>query len=450
MTVAREDLALESAFWAQLPGNFSHRPRKAPITSRNFAALSAFHNFPTGRVTGNHWGDALALLITSARSPYYFSLHASDPLDSDGGSRKDTGHTFICGPTGSGKTVFIGFMVCMLARQEVTQVLFDKDKGLEILVRALDGEYLPLYNGLPTGFNPLQLPDTPSNVAFLKGWLHTLARGTTALSAREEADLDHALRGTLALNLQDRRLSRLVEFTDPTRPEGLHARLARWCHGTNGDYAWVFDNPTDSLAARISGRTVLGFDVTEFLDNEVVRAPITLYLFHVVRQLLDGRRFVCWGDEFSRLLADTAFEQFAKDGLKVWRKLNGVFCAATQSPSDALSSPISRTIIEQTATKIFFPNPDARAEDYVQGFALTEREFKLLKEQLEPGSRMFLIKQGHYSVVCELDLKGFDAELAVISGRTSEVERMHRLMREFGTQPATWLPQFMAAHTKAP
>jgi len=95
-------------------------------------------------------GDALTLLITSARSPYYFSLHASDPTDPDGGSRKDTGHTFICGPTGSGKTVFIGFLVAMLARRGVTQVLFDKDRGLEILVRALGGEYLPLKNGEPT------------------------------------------------------------------------------------------------------------------------------------------------------------------------------------------------------------------------------------------------------------------------------------------------------------
>src|SRR3984885_11232003 len=44
MTVAREDLALEAAFWAQLPGNFPMRPRKAPITSRNFAAMVPFHN----------------------------------------------------------------------------------------------------------------------------------------------------------------------------------------------------------------------------------------------------------------------------------------------------------------------------------------------------------------------------------------------------------------------
>ena len=88
------------------------------------------------------------------------------PHDPDGGSRKDTGHTFICGPTGSGKTVFIGFLVAMLERQGATQVIFDKDRGLEILVRALGGEYLPLRNGVPTGFNPLQLPATPATWSF--------------------------------------------------------------------------------------------------------------------------------------------------------------------------------------------------------------------------------------------------------------------------------------------
>ncbi len=110
MLVAREDLALEAAFWAQLPGNFPMRPRKAPITSRNFAAMAPFHNYPAGRAMGNHWGDALCLLVTSARSPYHFSLHATDPRDPEGGSRKDTGHTLICGPTGSGKTVVIGLL----------------------------------------------------------------------------------------------------------------------------------------------------------------------------------------------------------------------------------------------------------------------------------------------------------------------------------------------------
>lgn len=444
MTVAREDLALEAAFWAQLPGNFAYRPRKAPITSRNFAAMANFHNHPVGRETGNHWGDALALLISSARSPYHFSLHASDPVDADGGTRKDTGHTFICGPTGSGKTVFVGFLVSLLASRGVTQVVFDKDRGLEILVRALGGDYRPITSGVPTGFNPLQLPESPAALELQKRWLRELVRHAAPLTSREEADLDHALRGTLSLERPMRRLSRLIEFTDATAADGVHARLSRWCACTAGDYAWVFDNEEDLIAQRLEGQQVVGFDVTDFLDNEVVRGPVTLYLFHCVRQMLDGRQFVCWADEFSRLLSDAAFEQFAKDGLKVWRKLNGVFCAATQSPSDALASPISRTIIEQTATKVFFPNPDANEIEYREGFGLTAREFKLLKEELEPGSRMFLVKQGHTSVVCQLDLKGFDAELAVISGRASEVRRLHAIIRETGSDPLRWLPIFQA------
>lgn len=442
MTVAREDLALEAAFWAQLPGNFALRPRKAPLTSRNFAAMSAFHNFPAGRASGNHWGSALALLKTSASSPFHFSLHASDPRDRDGSGPRDIGHTFICGPTGSGKTVFIGFLVAMLQGHGATQVIFDKDRGLEILVRALGGEYLPLESGVPTGFNPLQLPDTPLHVEFLKSWLRTLVSHAGApLGAREQFELDQALNGTLALERPARRLSRLLEFLDPTDAEGVHARLRPWCEASRGDYAWVFDNRADAVVARMSGRAVLGFDVTDFLGHELTRAPVTLYLFHLVRQLLDGRRLVCWLDEFWRLLADPAFESFAKDAPKTWRKLNGVMCVATQSASDVLGSPISRTIIEQTPTKIFFPNPNASEHEY-RSLGLSTREFQLVRE-LDAAARCFLIKQGTHSVVCQLDLKGFDAELSVISGRLSHLRRMESSIRAHGDDPKDWLPAFM-------
>jgi len=417
MTVAREDLALEAAFWSQLPGSFQLRTRKAPITSRNFAAMAPFHNFPPGRATGNHWGEALALFPTRAHSAYYFSLHASDPTD--GNSRRDAGHTFICGPTGSGKTVLIGFLVAMLARQNVTQVVLDKDRGLESLVRALGGEYLTLRNGRSTGFNPLQLPTGPGHLEFLRAWLQILARpaGSPGLNVREQRDLDQALRGVLSLAPDARRLSRLLEFLDATDPEGLHARLGRWCDAGEGAYAWAFDNAGDSVVGRLAGQPVIGFDVTEFLDNDIVRAPVTMYLFHLVRQMLDGRRLVCWMDEFWRLLQDAAFESFAKDGPKTWRKLNGVMCLATQSAGDVLESPISRTIIEQTPTKIFFPNADAAPEEYTAGFGLTHRELSLIKEELEPGARAFLVKQGHQSVVCRLDLQGFQSELEVLSAR---------------------------------
>jgi type IV secretion system protein VirB4 len=101
-------------------------------------------------------------------------------------------------------------------------------------------------------------------------------------------------------------------------------------------------------------------------------------------------------------------------------------------------------LVEQTPTKVFFPNADANATEYTEGFGLTEREFKLIKEQLEPGSRMFLVKQAHHSVVCQLDLKGFDGELRVISGRTQEVHRMHQIIAEVGSDSKEWLPRFLS------
>jgi type IV secretion system protein VirB4 len=125
-------------------------------------------------------------------------------------------------------------------------------------------------------------------------------------------------------------------------------------------------------------------------------------------------------------------------------------CLATQSASDVLDSPISRTIIEQTPTKVFFPNADASAEEYIGGFGLSEREFRLIREQLEPGSRAFLVKQGHHSVVCRLDLRHCEAELAVISGRAQHSERMQRLMAAFGPAPEQWLPAFLGGAPAQP
>ena len=490
MVVAREDLALEAGFWAQLPGHFAYRARRVPLTSRNFAALAPFHNFPTGRPDGHHWGEALALFATTARSPFYFSLHASaaGPREarpfagigaggggSGSGAARDTGHTMILGPTGSGKTVLLGFLVAMLTRQGVTQVVFDKDRGLEILVRALGGAYRPLRIGAPSGMNPLALEPTGENTEFLRRWLRRLVeRPERPLTVREEADLDAALTGTLALAPEARRLSRLLEFLDATDPQGVRARLAAWCESAGGSEAWVFDNALDTMAAMVSGQgpeeekateetrerglgssrsaltgsestatpRLVAFDVTDFLASAVLRGPVSMYLFHLVRRLLDGRRLVVWMDEFSRLLDDPAFEGFAKDGLKTWRKLNAVAAFATQSASDVLGSPIARTLIEQTPTQIFFPNPQADRREYCEGFGLSEREWRLLRDELAPASRAFLVRQAGQSVVCRLDLEGFDFELDVISGRLANVVAVERLIAACGPRPEDWLPRF--------
>jgi type IV secretion system protein VirB4 len=452
MTIGREDLAIEAAFWAQLPGNFPFRPRKAPITSRNFAAMASLHNFPSGRPTGNHWGDALTLFGTAAGTPYYFSYHASDHLDPDGGTKKDIGHTLVIGPTGSGKTALIAFTLCELQAFGVTSVLFTKDRDTEICIRALGGRYYPIQLGTPTGWNPFQLEPTARNQQFLNDLVRRLvSRGDRHLSVVQENELTEAIRSVMSFESGERRLGRVLDYLDATEPEGAYVRLKQWCHARRSDeqdgpYAWIFDNPEDTLAGSLGEALTTGFDVTEFLDKPVIRTPINMYLFHLTEQLIDGRRFALFIAEFWKALDDDYFGAFAKDQLKTIRKKNGFVVLDSQSPSDAIKHPHSRTLIEQTPTKICFPNPDATFEDYASdaGLNLTEREYRLIKQDIPTGSRMFLIKQGHNSVVAKLDLKGFEGELAVLSARKANIERMRRLIDQHGEDTGAWLPHFLA------
>ena len=428
LVTAREDLALEAAFWAQFPGNFSRRVRPAAITSRNFAALAPFHTHPAGRAEGNHWGPAVALLRTSAGSPFHFNFHVGD-----------LGHTFICGPSGSGKTVVQNFMLAALEKFGAQQVFIDKDRGAEIFVRACGGTYLTLRNGEPTGFAPLKALDfTPGNAAFLGQLIRQLVgAGDRPLSVQEEQAIDAAVAALGPLPPVQRSLSALRALLGQRDAGGVGSRLEKWCRG--GALGWVLDNETDALG--LDAR-FLGFDMTHVLDNAEVRTPMMMYLFHRLAALVDGRRLVIDIDEFWKALGDEAFRGLAQDGLKTYRKQNAFMVFGTQSPADVLHSPIAHTILEQCATKIFLPNPHAAERDYIDGFGLTRREFGLVREELVPESRQFLIKQGLNSVVAELRLDGLDEQLAILSGRTETVDLLDRVRARVGDDPKSWLKPF--------
>jgi type IV secretion system protein VirB4 len=428
LVTAREDLALEAAFWAQFPGNFARRVRPAAITSRNFAGLAPFHTYPAGRSDGNHWGPAVALLRTAAGSPFHFNFHVGD-----------LGHTFICGPSGSGKTVVQNFMLAQLETLGAQQVFIDKDRGGELFVRACGGTYLTLRNGEPTGFAPLKaLEFTPANRSFLAGLIRQLVGGADhPLSVQDERAIDEALAALGPLPPAQRSLSALRTLLGQRDAGGIGARLDRWRHG--GPLGWVLDNETDAIG--LDAR-LLGFDITHLLDNSEVRTPVMMYLLHRLAALVDGRRLVIDIDEFWKALGDEAFRGLAQDGLKTYRKQNALMVFGTQSPADVLRSRIAHTILEQCATKIFLPNPHAAERDYVEGFGLSRREFALVREELAPESRQFLIKQGLNSVVAELRLDGLDDELAILSGRIATVDLLDRIRAQVGDDPAAWTAPF--------
>ncbi|EJC84133.1 type IV secretion/conjugal transfer ATPase, VirB4 family [Rhizobium leguminosarum bv. trifolii WSM2297] len=426
--VAREDLGLEAAWWAQLPGNFRYRARSGAITSRNFAALSPYHSYPAGQKDGNEWGPPVAMLKTASGSPFYFNFHHSD-----------LGNTFVCGPSGAGKTVLLNFMLSQLEKHDPHMVFFDKDRGADLFVRAAGGNYLPLRNGIATGCAPLKALDlTPENKVFLTGWIAKLVRSASGeRSTTELRDIASAVDGVADLPVERRSIGALRTFLNNTDPEGIASRLRRWERG--GPLGWVFDNETDDIGI---GAKFIGYDMTDFLDNEEIRTPLMAYLFYRIEQLIDGRRIIIVIDEFWKALQDEGFRDLAQNKLKTIRKQNGLMLFATQSPRDAIVSPIAHTIIEQCPTQIFLPNPRGDRVDYVDGFKLTEREFELVSRELSVESRRFIVKQGHNSVVAELNLNGFDDELAILSGRTANVELADAIRSELGDNWEDWLPVF--------
>lgn len=420
----REDVNLEAAFWAQLPGNFSYIARSAGISSLNFASFSSLHNYPYGKESGNHWGDCVTTFETVAGTPFYFNFHVND-----------LGNFTCIGPSGSGKTVLLGFLLTQAQKFQPKCIFFDKDRGAEILIRALGGSYGLIEPGVPTGFNPLQLPNSEENRAFLLDWIKSLiGRNTTS---QEDKILTTAIGENFKQAKSAQNLHTFSELVlGQSRDERLARDLEKW--HSNGEYSWLFDNEEDTLD--LNSR-VIAFDLTSILDTPAIRTATLLYMFHRVKMALDGSKSLIFIDEGWKALDDLVFANKIKDWLKTIRKMNGVIGFGSQSASDAASSSISDSLIEQCPTQIFMPNSKAKEEDYRGAFALTESEFRVVKES-PTGSRQFLIKQGNGSAVAKLDLSGMDDEIAVLSGRTETVNLLQDIRNKVGDDPSEWLPIF--------
>jgi type IV secretion system protein VirB4 len=419
----REDVNLEPLFWGQFPGNEAYLVRRALISSTNAAGFISLHGFPVGKPTSNHWGNAVTVLETTSSTPYFFNFHEGD-----------LGHFSIIGPSGSGKTVVLNFLAAQAQKFGTRTILFDKDRGAELFLRAAGGHYSVLRPGEPTGFNPLTLPETPENKAFLRDWLAIL---TTAEGPEELAAIASAVDACFDHDPSFRRLRYFQELLGGRRrPEAgdLAARLEPWIH--DGEHAWMFDNEDDMLD--LSSR-ILGFDMTALLDSPRLRTPAMMYLFHRIDERLDGEPTAVLIDEGWKALDDPVFAARIRDWLKTLRKRNAIVGFATQSARDALDSRISAALVEQTATMIFMPNPKAKAEDYCAGFGLSAHELELIRS-LPAHSRCFLIRHANHSVVVRLDLSGMPELLMILSGREASVRRLDAIRQSVGDDPAHWYP----------
>jgi len=126
----REDVNLENAFWAQLPGNFIFIRRPVYGVFEDIAAFVSLQNAPTGRKR-RKWGRALTILRTLHGTPYFIGFHNADL----------TGHTSIFGNLGSGKTVFMNFLISESTKHNPTIVYLGVDNKSKLFINALGGSW---------------------------------------------------------------------------------------------------------------------------------------------------------------------------------------------------------------------------------------------------------------------------------------------------------------------
>lgn len=420
----REDIASECTFWAQLPGNLAYIARKADISTLNFASLVSLHNYSQGRLSGNHWGDAVTVFETKAGSPYYFNFHY-----------KDVGNFLVYGSMGSGKTLLIGFLILQSMKFGGKRIIFDKDRGLEIMVSAMGGAYETITPGVATGMNPCQLEDTPENRKFLSYLFQKmLFAGTNTVSPSDSNVIEHAIGGMYHLPRENRQLCHIAPYFGKRDVDSIRSRFDEWHSG--GKHAWLFDNAQDSLHLNTD---IVGVDLGKILKDEACKTPTLMYIWHRFSQLLYGQRAIIFMDEAWRCLEDEYLSNEINDLSRTPRKKNWMFGMASQEAKDTEDSAANAAAV----CKIFFPNRMAEASTYVDKLGLTHYEYEILKN-LNSEEHYFLLNYGHgkESVVLRANLANLTREIAIISAREQSLKVFDTVRKEVGNDPQQWLPLF--------
>ena len=426
-----ETFASKVSWFAQIPG-FNVFPRSFKLLSRAAAISIPMSTQPRG-VENSDWGPGpLVVFPTAQGTPYQFQFHVSDKPAA-------VGHTLTIGPTGGGKTTLFSFLIAQSLRHpKLKAFFFDRNKGAEIFTLAVGGKYStmqgkeknldPMEQSFLTHLNPLKMPDTAANRAFLRRWFAIISGQSDAASADEIAravsvNFDY-------LSDKDRMLKNLWESCFSSSGN-MRSSLKKWVDPLQ--YGDMFNEVSDTLDLHSRLTT---FDFTDILQDEVLSPAVISYILHRINNITvsGGNPSLIMIDETAPMLENKMFRDNFITGLQEGRKNRQAYMVAFQRANVLDKLGVGDVVRGQAQTVMFFRNPAADASDYAH-WNLNPLEMAFIQGKAYPNlKRAVLLSRpvNGESVILNTELGGLGNLLRLFESGRSSVLLAEELYKMYG------------------
>ncbi|MBQ4070073.1 MAG: hypothetical protein IJD52_01715 [Alphaproteobacteria bacterium] len=426
-----ETFASQVSWFAQIPG-FDVFPRSFKLLSRTAAISIPMSSQPRG-VTNSDWGPGpLVVFPTAQGTPYQFQFHVSDKPAA-------VAHTLTIGPTGGGKTTLFSFLIAQSLRHpKLKAFFFDRNKGAEIFTLAVGGKYVtmqgkeknadPMAESFNTRLNPLKMPDTAANRAFLRRWFAIISGQNDAASADEIAravsvNFDY-------LSDKDKLLKNLWESCFSSSGN-MRPALKKWIDPLQ--YGDMFNEESDTLDLYSRLTT---FDFTDILQDETLAPAVISYILHRINNITvsGGNPSLIMIDETAPMLENKMFRDSFIAGLQEGRKNRQAYMAAFQRANVLDKLGIGDVVRGQAQTVLFFRNPGADLADYSH-WNLNPLEMAFIQGRAYPNLKRALLLSRPVtgeSVILNTELGGLGNMLRLFESGRSSVLLAEELYKMYG------------------
>ena len=419
-----ESINSVEAFLGSIPGNITNNIRM-PIL--NTVTLS--HLLPVSSVWGgDSWNkhlNAPPLIYTKTKgsTPFKFNIHI-----------EDIGHSAIVGPTGYGKSVLLGLIASSFMKYKDSRVyFFDKDASSRVLTYAVGGEFHDLGND-ELSFQPLANIEIVEEKEWAYGWiLEILEQENVKVSPTQKEKIWKALDNLAKTPIELRTISNF--YTSVNDREIKEALIPYKIGGALGKY---FDSDKDTL--NFSRWQV--FEMNQVINNKKGITPLLSYIFRRIENSLDGSPCIIILDECWMFFDSPIFAAKIREWLKVLRKKNSSVIFATQELGDILNSKLFTTVLDACQTKVFLPNPNAFADNYIpiyEKFGLNKTEIEIISKATKKKEYYYKSTKG--SRLFELDLKKKTLSLIASSDlpKQNKAKELKEIYRDANDFTREWL-----------